>query len=417
MKKLFYLCCLGLFILSIPSCEKISSSTCKYDDNGAGGATSIAETNACSCPIINPENDLIPLQDAAGATYNFNVKTFTDIIASELEGTVKGWQLAVGYQGNIVAYDAGGFRTGANDCPANSPMTACTKIRIGSQTKNYVATAIVQLLLEANKDPFTEPILPYLPTGWGANIDSSLTFAHFLGHRNGFGSDKAEKTIGDIESWMKATPKTGTIGDWQYMNANYHLMRIVFPRVYAVAKGIVYQDSDIDTDLECSAIKVPYIENFITEPSGNNFKILNWDDDGSEVLYFDNIDDEEGKSIEYDYIGAGEMVVSAVNMVRYYMALFEGGGGINSNVITSMRDGAFELGFNRRDNTAGPMNEEYFGHGGTLRNYYSCTLHFPGGLVASFAVNSCFTGHPVVGNRCSSTGASDILVDAFNQSF
>lgn len=415
MKNLSYLFCLGLFILSIPSCDKTSPSTCKYD-NGTGG---IAETNACSCPMISPENDIISLRGVTGATYDFNVKTFKDIIASEIGGTVKGWQLAVGYQGNIVSYGAGGFRTGAEDCPANSPMTACTKTRIGSQTKNYVAAAIIQLLLEANKDPFTEPISSYLPAGWGVNLDPSLTFAHFLGHTNGFGSDVGGTSRQSVEAWIKATPKTGTIGTYQYMNGNYSLMRIVFPKVYGAAKGIVYQDSDIDTDLECSAIEVDYIENFITEPLGNKFDILKWDTDGSEVLYFDNTADDDGTSDseKYTYIGAGTMVVSAVDMVRYYMALFEGGGGINSNVITSMKDGAFRLGFNRFGNIAGPMNEEYLGHGGTLANYYSCTLYFPGGLVATLAVNSCFTGHPVVGNRCSSTGPSGILVDAFNRSF
>ena len=398
-----------------------SADGCKYEDDGQGGMVETPASNPCPLSMNDPAYGILELSDLT-SVLQFDVDSMVRFIETNLNnGAVKGWQLAIGYDNKIIRTAAGGVRSGPTDCPADFPMTACQKTRIGSQTKNIVCTAVVMCLQEMGKSPFETLISEYVPEDWDTpeGVDT-LTIAHFLGHRNGFGSDSENANWSSIKTWYE-NGINGTVGDYGYMNGNYNIMRIIFPRIYGEAYNVTYTEEEIDTDEECSAIEIGYIYSNIFNPLGNYDDFMNWVDDGSKVYSFSSINDQVGEAVEFTNLGAGTMIVSAPNMVKYYMELFDGGSVIDPAIIDTMNFNDWPLGFNRLLNngplTIAPFNAPYYGHGGTIRDYYSSTIYLPGGLVVSLAVNSCFTDNGLVDNTCSSWGTTEIINDAYRAAF
>ncbi|MEZ5006985.1 MAG: serine hydrolase domain-containing protein [Chitinophagales bacterium] len=393
---------------------------CKFDDNGEGAALQAPESNPCGIGVNDQSYQILPLTNATTVA-NFDVDKFVADIAAELNVSVKGWQLAVGYDDKVIRATAGGLRSGSKDCPSELEMTACTKMNIGSQTKAIICAAIINLLDEAGLDPSSEVIKDYLPTGWADQGGSDfMTFGSVLGHRSGYEVNAAGNTKDDVKAWYVAGP-TNAPFEWVYLNAHYSFMRELFPKIYEKVRDVDFTEEEVSTHQQTSALLVNFLENEFIQPLGNPEPIISWPDDGSRVYYFDDINDNDGEQRDFQNIGAGTLSISVVNMVKFYMELWNGTKGIISpNVKNYMVEDGSELGINRFGfTTGGPINEEYYGHGGTISNYFSNTLVLPGNLFVSLGVNSCFQvdGSVTEGNQCNSFGVTQVILNHYRNAF
>lgn len=412
MKKQIVFNWLGVILVAIsllsPAC-KDQPSICIYDEDDGLGAGISVEENDCS-PILNDESYTRFMLGTSASGQMFDVDSLVFYLKEQLDGEVKGWQMAVGYEGKVIRAKAGGLRSGSEDCPSNVYMSACQKMNIGSQTKTYVTIAIVKMLHDAKKNPFTEKIADYIPDGWEIKPGvENLTFAHFLGHRNGFSNDIGTSRA-DLKTWFEQGI-TGTVGDYDYTNSNIGLMRVLFPRVLEKVTGVPFADEDIDTDEECSAIEVNYIMTHICQPSGNSNHILSWEDDASAVLKFSDANDNDGEfHTVYKTIGAGSMLASVVDQVNMYMHVFDQQI-ISQPVLDYLVNDAFILGFNQTG-TIAPFNSMYYAHGGTLADFLSVTIQLPGQIYVSCAVNS-----KPCDNNCGSATITAMVRSAYQQAF
>ena len=133
-----------------------------------------------------------------------------------------------------------GFGVADND--SGEAVTPDTAFRIGSVTKIFTATALVQL---ARREDFSldDPVSRYVPAGMFYNrweAEQPITVAHLLEHTSGFRDwTKAEfdhNVALDLEQGLAFSPQSRTTY-WKpglhsvYSNSNYGLAGLVLERV------------------------------------------------------------------------------------------------------------------------------------------------------------------------------------------
>jgi D-alanyl-D-alanine carboxypeptidase len=147
---------------------------------------------------------------------------------------IPGLALVVIKDGKILKAQAYGFA----DVDSKIPATTNTVFRIGSLSKQFVATAIM-MLVEEGKISLDDPVSKYLdgtPGRW-----KRITIRHLLTHTSGI-PDIANENIpldsgpGDFDQhvfravsrrWLHFAP-----GDeWRYSNSNYHLLGMIIRKV------------------------------------------------------------------------------------------------------------------------------------------------------------------------------------------
>jgi CubicO group peptidase (beta-lactamase class C family) len=130
------------------------------------------------------------------------------------------------------------------------PVDADTLFQIGSTTKTFVATAVMQLV-EQGSLGLDEPIRTYLPDLHLDNEDvaSRVTMWHLLTHTGGWvgdyfgdtgdGTDALERTVAEMAKLQQLTP----LGEvWSYNNAGFYIAG----RVLAVLTGKEFEDAITD---------------------------------------------------------------------------------------------------------------------------------------------------------------------------
>lgn len=169
--------------------------------------------------------------------------------------------LQLGAPGVLVGIDtprgSAEVRSGLGDVAAGTPVPWDAKFRIGSFTKTFVATTVLQLVGEGRislEDP-VERWLPGLVTGNG-NDGAAITVRQLLQHTSGLPEYLAEMThLFDQAGFeehrfdtltpeeavalaMKSPPTFAPGTDWSYSNTNYVLAGLVIESV----TGSTWQD-------------------------------------------------------------------------------------------------------------------------------------------------------------------------------
>ena len=158
---------------------------------------------------------------------------FTEKVAKKASPS---YTVAVVQNGHVAYAKGFGFANLEDEIPA----TASTVYRLGSITKQFTATMIMQLVQEGKlkvDDPF-ETILPDMPKAW-----SKVTVKNLLNHTSGIKSYTEVQGLFDGDA-MKPTTPAGIIGKvekepmdfepgtkWHYNNTGYELLGMIIEKL------------------------------------------------------------------------------------------------------------------------------------------------------------------------------------------
>jgi CubicO group peptidase (beta-lactamase class C family) len=103
-------------------------------------------------------------------------------------------------------------------------MTSLIRMDVLSMSKTITAAGVVRQLLAMGLTP-KEKIGPHLPKFWSIDPQvAALTFAHVLTHSGGLLGDQSD--FNQVQALCAAKP-AGTIGQVNYQNINYSLLRVL----------------------------------------------------------------------------------------------------------------------------------------------------------------------------------------------
>jgi CubicO group peptidase (beta-lactamase class C family) len=178
--------------------------------------------------------------------------------ATARQHKVPGASLGI-FEGDVVVE----FATGVTNVKTGVPVTTDTLFQIGSNTKVYTATLVMQLVDEGSVE-LDEPVRTYVPEFTLANADvaDAITVRHILTHTNGIPGDHFEDTgRGDdaIERYVATLAKLEPIHDpgeiFSYSNAAFMLAGYLIEKVTGKLYHQVIKDK-LFTPLGLSATTV-----------------------------------------------------------------------------------------------------------------------------------------------------------------
>ncbi|GAA2520486.1 serine hydrolase domain-containing protein [Pilimelia columellifera] len=269
-----------------------------------------------------------------------------------------------------------------------APMRPRLRHRVGSITKSFVATAVLQLVGE-RRVRLDEPIATYLPNALPTELGAKITVRHLLQHTSGLGNytsalltgpeaiEKAQITTyrpAELMAMGLTLPATNEPGAaWSYSNTNYILLGMLLERVTGrsvateVRRRVLWPLRMRDTYF-------PGTQPRIRGPHGGAY--VPWTDDKPRDFVNFNM----------SWAGAaGELVSTAKDLDRFYAALL-GGQLLRPAQLTEMLRtvpfdparpelGGYGLGV---FNTNLPCGS-FWGHNGGVIGHTTVSLHSPDG--------------------------------------
>lgn len=269
---------------------------------------------------------------------------------------------------------------GRADITSNESLQARAKFRIGSITKTFVATVVLQLAQEGRVS-LDAPIDQYLPGL--LNDQGTITVRELLNHTSGLYDYTANQDwfIGttqnrvfqpeDLISMTKDEPLAFTPGSqWQYSNTNYIVLGML---VQTVTKH------NLGTELQHRIFDPLNLQNTSFPTSSGNIKgyyahgyVLN---ENNQPLDVTSLNPSGAWA-------AGAIVSNAKDVAHFYRALFQGKL-LNPAMLTQMQtavneapgDTSFQygLGIERVEDACGVI----WGHGGQIFGYQSAAYWNP----------------------------------------
>lgn len=270
-------------------------------------------------------------------------------------------------------YDGRHHGAGIADLSTQRPADPRGHFRIGSATKSFVATVVLQLVDE-KKLRLDDPIDEHLP-GTVPNGDD-ITVRQLLNHTSGLydymsepgystnrwrGEDRFDSyrpsQLLDVAFAHDPHFEPGT--DWRYSNTNYIVAGLLIERVTSNSYADEIE-SRILKPLRLRHTSLPGTDPSIPEPHAHGYTEV----DGETVDAT-----EQDPSLDW---AAGEMISTTRDLTRYFSALLDGD--LTSDAsLKAMRDtvetGTFfeyGLGLQRFDL---PCGEAMYGHSGQLLGY------------------------------------------------
>ena len=256
-----------------------------------------------------------------------------------------------------------GFASVADNIKANNK----TKYRIGSISKSFTATLIMQLV-EQGKLSLDDKLSNFFPTITNAK---KITIKHLLQHRSGIFNITSDD---NFLKWMiKETNQTQMIKrisayksefepdeKMQYSNSNYILLSYIAEKVSKKTFADLLKNSIVTT---CQ-LQDTYYGGKIT-PENN------------EAYSYEMSDNKWQLSVESDMSfpqGAGGIVSTPTDLNKFFTCLFNNEL-VNEKSLKAMTTlkqgygfGLFQLPFNKK---------RAFGHNGRIDEFYSSAAYFP----------------------------------------
>lgn len=373
-------------------------SSCKKDEDDKCGTDTTPE---CAGVVEMPMEEI--MSPAGGNA--FQVDEFMDVLEANVKGQVVGYQIAVSYQGKIIAARSDGFAKRAPDCAAE--MTDCSIFNIASQTKTITTVALMKLL-SANGLTVDSPVAPHLPASWQRTAYMNrLCFRHFLGHRTAFpGANSATVTTSDwnaCKTFVESTPQpafcpnqnTPDQNGFDYKNCNLALMRIIIPTLW---KNLAFCPQELKnapqiTDDLCKKYYELYVQTFVLGIAGVQGSLTK--PANNDVLFYEWVNLNAGDTYIADWTahgGGGGWCMNAASVAKLMNAINENEDVITAENLAIMKSHptlGWRFGFINTTNTS---KGRAYGHGGDL-NSQGGDMHgnyamLPGGIYVSIMINS-----------------------------
>jgi D-alanyl-D-alanine carboxypeptidase len=288
--------------------------------------------------------------------------------------------LTIARDGNVVYSRAIGYAR--SDATERKPLTAASRFRIGSITKMFTASMILQLV-EEGKLKLTDSLARFVPQVPNA---AKITIAHILNHRSGIpnveqqGRDPGTPMTKDemLALVVRGTPLFEPDTKYSYSNAGYFLLGLILERV----TGKSYADALAERITSSIGLKDTYVATGTIDVSRNeSLTYLNTGSDWRQGP-------ETHPSILF---GAGQIVSTPNDLARFIQALFDLKlvARASLDLMTTMRDGE------------GPgmgtftfAGKTFYGHTGGADNYGAWLMYLPDErLAVAYTTNAKV--HPV----------------------
>jgi Beta-lactamase class C and other penicillin binding proteins len=327
-------------------------------------------------------------------SYRFDSKIIDQIIEEEMkEMKIPG--LAIGIVSGTDTIYLKGFGK-ANE--SGTKVTEETAFFIGSSSKSFTATAIMQIAEEGalNIDDY---VIQYLPKLKGVKNAEEITIRQLLNHTSGFSTyegmkvfnrnaDESLSQLAENIHNVRLSRKPGA--SYEYSNLNYVLLGAIIE----IVSGITYGQ---------------YIENKIFKPLEMNHsfadhqKAINYglENGYQHILAFIRQTKHE---LHPAIIPAGYITSCAKDMSKYLIANLNGGYYKNSRIISE--DGMHML------HTKSSATSEHYGlgwfdygelvhHGGNAENYHANMMTIPSrglGIAILYNINDNISGAFIKGS-------------------
>lgn len=289
--------------------------------------------------------------------------------------------LTITRDGNVVYSRAIGYAR--IDATERKPLTAASRFRIGSITKMFTASMILQLV-EEGKLELTDALARFFPQIPNAG---KITIAQLLNHRSGIpnvASQGREPGTPITKDEMLALVASGTPlfePDTQhsYSNAGYFLLGLILERV----TGKSYAEALEERITSRIGLKDTYVATGTIDVSKNE----------SLTYLYTGSDWKQGTETHPSVLfGAGQIVSTPNDLARFVQALFDLKllSRASLDLMTTMRDGEGS-GMDRFTFAAG---KTFYGHTGGGDNYGAWLAYLPEEkLAVAYATNAKV--HPV----------------------
>ena len=290
------------------------------------------------------------------------IDQFLDILASQ---NLAMGSLSISQNGKIEYQKAIGYSS--IDADKKTAATIATQYRIGSTTKMFTAVLIFQLV-EEGKIKLDQKLSDFYPNLPNAN---KITIADMLYHQSGLHDYTKDTNYSD---WMdkSKTPnelleiikekgsdfEPGTKND--YSNSNYLLLGYIIERSFKMPYANVVEKR-ITSKLK---LKDTYYESI------SNLK----NDSVSSYKYFENKWNPVSKTNLDTHGGAGALISTPTDMIRFIDALFSNKL-VHKSSLSKMKTIINEYGMGLFSNKYGSENS--FGHNGRVEEFYTAVWHFP----------------------------------------
>lgn len=242
-----------------------------------------------------------------------------------------------GVTGRVVdAHGAWTGTSGVGDLRERTPRGPKDRYRVGSVTKTFVATVLLQLQAEGKVrlDDTVGSWLPGLVRGHGHDGDR-ITVRQLLNHTSGIFDYLDDPTFRrryftpeflahrydtrPPEHWVRLAmdhePRFWPGAGWSYSNTNYLLAGLVIEKATGHAYGDEVRRRVIEP-LGLRATSVPGTRLTVAEPAGRAYSKLSPDPKGPTYDVTELNPSEAG--------AAGEMISSSADLNRFYSALLRG---------------------------------------------------------------------------------------------
>ncbi|GAB2663913.1 serine hydrolase domain-containing protein [Nocardia goodfellowii] len=328
-------------------------------------------------------------------------------IAAALKDAVR-----LGYPGAQAVIGDGGHTwrvsAGAGDESTGAPFAEDARVRIGSNTKTFVATVLLQLVAEGRME-LDAPVERYLPgMVHGPGIDGNrITIRNLLQHTSGlpeyvaefgatpkpwqldFVSEQVRWQTTDLVAVLRTTLTAPAVFEpgtkWEYSNTNYALAGLAIERVtgYSIAVEITRRILE-PLDLH---------DTYYPAPDETEMR-------GPHPVGYSEV---HGRRIDYTSQNvsaagpAGAMVATGADLNRFFTALLDGkllppaqlAEMKNVRAVGENGDMAYGLGLMR---LALPCGSEFWGHNGGIPGSITYAGVVPAtGRAVTIALNQDFT--------------------------
>ncbi|GLF96501.1 serine hydrolase domain-containing protein [Streptomyces yaizuensis] len=272
---------------------------------------------------------------------------------------------------------------GVADVRTGERRTHQDRFRIGSVTKTFVATVVLQLEAEGrlDLDDSVESLLPGLVTGNGHD-GSQVTIRQLLNHTSGISDYASNREFFDryigrdflrnrfhrhtpesLVRWaMRSAPDFAPGTGWNYSNTEYILAGMIIEKV----TGTSYEhqvERRILRPLGLRATSLPRHATALPEPSGRHYTKVPFGDPAGRVHEVDRLNASSGWA-------AGDMISTTGDLHRFIRALMSGRllppaqqKALTTTVASAEGGARYGLGLGRQELSCGAV---VWGHAGGI---------------------------------------------------
>lgn len=206
---------------------------------------------------------------------HLDVGAFLEDFHAAFAPNVAGYALKIRHQGQTIGLLQWNWARNPNvgDFPAIGWNTS-RRMHIASISKTMTAIGLVHLLEHTGGLDASDTMWTFLPAYWNrtAGSNGNITFDHLMDHRSGFSTDSSDSDWQTMKSNVEAGVSFFDIGDGDYENMNFGLIRILMSTI----GGYIHPNTDFGFefmndllwDVITQAAYNDYMQTYVFNPVG-----------------------------------------------------------------------------------------------------------------------------------------------------